>query len=123
MRPGHRSPYGLQVGLDPDPQVSQAHNEMPGKLETGTQDFEGVAGLLPAIDFVARLGAGTTRRERLVSGYGSIQEHESALADMIRLRLAMAPGVTLCQAGPDVQKVPTVAFRAEGWRRKHNPTG
>jgi selenocysteine lyase/cysteine desulfurase len=49
-------------------------------METGTQSFESIAGVTAAVDYLAGLGAGAGRRERLESGYGRIREHERVLA-------------------------------------------
>jgi cysteine desulfurase family protein (TIGR01976 family) len=94
--------------------VSPSHNDIPDRLETGTQNFEGIAGVPPAIEFIAGLGTGSTRRERIMSGYAAIEAHENSLGDMLREKMAAMHGVTLYQAAPEVPKVPTIAFRVEG---------
>lgn len=89
-----------------------APSTAPGKLETGTQSHEAIASIVPAVDFIAGLGTGSTRRERLVSGFERIERHENALAEIIRQGLAGVPGLTLYQSeGP---KTATVAFTLEG---------
>ena len=89
-----------------------APSTAPGKLETGTQSHEAIASIVPAVDFIAGLGTGSTRRERLVSGFERIERHENALAEIIRQGLADVPGLTLYQSeGP---KTATVAFTLEG---------
>ncbi|MFD2371622.1 cysteine desulfurase-like protein [Brevibacillus sp. GCM10020057] len=88
---------------------------IPDKLETGTQNHEGIAGIRPAIEFIASLGRGETLREQIRSGYEAIEAYENALAEQIRTALAKIDAVTLYQAGPDVPKTPTIAFRVDGW--------
>ena len=89
-----------------------APSTAPGKLETGTQSHEAIASIVPAVEFIAGLGTGSTRRERLVSGFARIERHENALADTVRLGLAGIPGLTLYQSeGP---KTATVAFTLDG---------
>jgi cysteine desulfurase family protein (TIGR01976 family) len=88
----------------------------PDKLETGTQNHEGIAGLPAAVEFIASLGEGGSRRERLRSGYRRIEKHEGVLIARIREALAELPGVTLYQAPPHVAKTPTVAFTLAGHR-------
>lgn len=83
----------------------------PGKLETGTQSHEAIASIVPAVEFVAGLGEGGTRRERLVSGFGRIERHENALADIVRQGLADIPGLRLYV--PEGPKTATVAFTLE----------
>ncbi|RXT06482.1 cysteine desulfurase-like protein [Ammoniphilus sp. CFH 90114] len=88
---------------------------IPDKLETGTQNHEGIAGIEPAIDFIASLAIeGTTRRERLRSGFEQIEEHEQALARKIRDGLSNIRGIKIFQANESVLKTPTIAFRLEG---------
>ncbi len=91
-----------------------APSEAPDKLETGTLNHEGIAGLKPAVEFIAALGAGATRRERIVSGYERLEAHEHRLAEKIRAALAPLPGVRLYQAPPSVRKTPTVALTVRG---------
>jgi cysteine desulfurase family protein (TIGR01976 family) len=50
------------------------------RYETGTQSHEAMAGMTAAVDYLAGLGAGGTRRERLLDAYAAIRTHEDALA-------------------------------------------
>ena len=94
--------------LDPAP----AH--IPDKLETGTQNHEGIAGVKGALDFICSLGNGNSRRERFLDAMRTVEEHETDLADRFRAQLRRLPGVTLYAAPDGVRKTPTVAFRLEG---------
>ncbi|MHB1651768.1 MAG: cysteine desulfurase-like protein [Desulfitobacteriaceae bacterium] len=94
--------------LDPAP------GYIPDKLETGTQNHEGIAGIEPAIEFIAGLGTGTSRRARIISGYAAIEEYENQLANSIRAALAQLPRIKLHQAAANVPKTPTIAFVVEG---------
>ena len=49
------------------------------RFETGTQSHEAMAGMTAAVDYIASLGSGATRRARLDSAYAAIREHEDAL--------------------------------------------
>ncbi len=91
-----------------------APDHRPDKLETGTQNHEGIAGVGGALDFIASLGNGDTRRERLLDAMRAIEEHEKPLAERFRSALQEMPGVTVYAAPDGVRKTPTVAFRAEG---------
>jgi cysteine desulfurase family protein (TIGR01976 family) len=91
-----------------------APDYVPDKLETGTLNHECIAGVPAAVDFIAGLGRGATRRERLRSGYERIEAHENRLAERIRAALAGLPGLRLYQAPPSVPKTPTVAFTIQG---------
>ncbi|WP_422122583.1 cysteine desulfurase-like protein [Planococcus sp. X10-3] len=87
----------------------------PDKLETGTQNHEGIAGIRPAIEFFASFGEGETRREKIVSGYDIIEQYENGLAARLRAGLSRIEKVTLWQAAEDVPKTPTVAFQVAGY--------
>ncbi|WP_033541397.1 cysteine desulfurase-like protein [Planococcus sp. CAU13] len=87
----------------------------PNKLETGTQNHEGIAGIRPAIEFFASFGEGQTRRDRILSGFHMIEEYENSLALRLRSGLAEIDKVTLWQAADDVAKTPTIAFQVEGY--------
>ena len=50
------------------------------RFETGTQSHEAMAGMTAAVDYLASLGEGATRNERLDSAYVRIRTHEDALA-------------------------------------------
>jgi len=94
--------------------LAPAPSGIPDKFETGTQNHEGLAGILPAVEFIASLGAGATRKERLRSGYARIEAHEHRLITRIREGLADLPGITLYQAPAGARKTPTVAFTVRG---------
>ncbi len=67
----------------------------PAKWETGTQSFESLAGVTAAVDYLASLGEGETRRDKLAAAYAGIGEHELMLGarflegarDIDRIRL------------------------------------
>jgi cysteine desulfurase family protein (TIGR01976 family) len=94
--------------LDPAPDY------LPDKLETGTQNHEGIAGVKGALDFISSLGEGTSQREKLTSAMKAIEEHEAPLAETFRKALREIPSVMLYAAPDGVRKTPTIAFRVEG---------
>jgi cysteine desulfurase family protein (TIGR01976 family) len=94
--------------------VKPAPDYIPDKLETGTQNHEGIAGVKGAIDFISSLGNGPSLRDKLVSGMRAVEEYEAYLAEKFRAALREIPGVTLYAAPDGVRKTPTVAFRVEG---------
>ncbi|WP_066067027.1 cysteine desulfurase-like protein [Neobacillus soli] len=95
--------------------LSPAPTYIPDKLETGTLNHEGIAGISPAIEFIASLGEGETRRERILSGLKQIEAHENKLADKMRAGLAKMDKITLYQADSSVPKTPTIAFTIDGY--------
>jgi cysteine desulfurase family protein (TIGR01976 family) len=94
--------------LDPAP------DHIPDRLETGTQNHEGIAGVKGALDFISSLGEGTSQRERLTSAMKTIEEHEAALAETFRTALMDLSGVKLYAPPNGIRKTPTIAFRVQG---------
>lgn len=94
--------------------IAPAPDYYPDCLETGTQNHEGIPSVSAAINFIASLGSGGSLYERIQTGYKAIEEHENSLAEVIRSEMAKMGKVTLFQAGADVPKTPTVAFRVAG---------
>jgi cysteine desulfurase family protein (TIGR01976 family) len=94
--------------LDPAP------HDIPDKLETGTQNHEGIAGVKGALDFIASVGEGPSQREKLVNAMQTIEGYEEDLASKFRAGLRELPGVRLYAAPDGVRKTPTIAFRVEG---------
>ena len=63
--------------------VEPAPDYIPDKLETGTQNHEGIAGVKGAVDFIASLGRGSSSREKLLSGMRAIEDYEADLVDLV----------------------------------------
>lgn len=91
-----------------------APNYISDKLQTGTQNYEGIAGIKPAIDFIASLGRGETGQEKIMSGFKQIQTYENRLASKIRRRFSKMPKIIMYQAPEWARKTPTIAFRIDG---------
>lgn len=94
--------------------LKPAPNEIPYKLETGTQNHEAIAGLCGAIGFIESLGRGDNRRKRLRTGMQAIEAHEEELMDSLQTFLESIPQVTLYRAPKGVTKTPTFAFKING---------
>ena len=94
--------------------LAPAPDHIPDKLETGTQNHEGIAGVKGALDFISSLGEGASPREKLLDAMRTVEEHETRLADRFRAGLRETPGVTVYAAPDGVGKTPTVAFRLDG---------
>jgi cysteine desulfurase family protein (TIGR01976 family) len=70
--------------------VRPASDEPPDKWETGTQSFESLAGVRAAVDYLASLGKGGSRRAQLVTAMTAIKAHGEAIS---RRFLESATGV------------------------------
>ncbi|MHA1718329.1 MAG: cysteine desulfurase-like protein [Promethearchaeota archaeon] len=85
----------------------------PDNLETGTQNHEGLAGLIATIDFIASLGEGDSRREKIVSAMKLFESYENYLANKIRIAFKQIQEVIMYQAPDSTPKVSTVAFQVQ----------
>ncbi|TLS36810.1 cysteine desulfurase-like protein [Pseudalkalibacillus caeni] len=90
--------------------LAPAPSYYPDKLETGTQNHEGIAGLKGAIKFLEDLGKGQTTRERIVDGMKQIDAYEEKLAAKLEEFFRTTPSITLYRADKNVPKTPTFAF-------------
>ncbi len=86
-----------------------APDSSPDKWETGTQSFESLAGVTAAVEYIASLGTGSTRRERIVSGYQAISEHETMLSERFLSSLRPIDGITLYGKPTPGGRTPTFA--------------
>jgi cysteine desulfurase family protein (TIGR01976 family) len=82
--------YGKAEHLESLPayKVRPAPDHGPGRWENGTQSFETLAGVTAAVDYLASLGDGDTRRARLATAYEAIAAHEARLGDRFLAGLA-----------------------------------
>jgi selenocysteine lyase/cysteine desulfurase len=104
--------HELLAGLD-FPKLEPAPNDPPECAETGTQNHEGIAGTMAAIDFLASLAEGATRRERLVGTFNLFEEHGRELVRQLWNGLAAIPGVKTYGPSLDEPRTPTVAFTVD----------
>ena len=99
--------------------VRPAHNEPPHKFETGTQSFESIAGVHGALEYFESLGAGATRRQRLVAAMTAIKNYEMALSRALIEGLSSIKGLHIwgiTDFDELDRRVPTVSFTLDGWR-------
>ena len=76
--------------------VEPATNIGPGRFETGTQSFEGLAGVIAAVKYLAQWGYdGDPLRTRLEDSFKQFNQHESAISERFLTRLAELKGVKL----------------------------
>jgi cysteine desulfurase family protein (TIGR01976 family) len=99
--------------LDP-PKLQPAPNDGAQRLETGTQNHEGIAGAAAAVDFLASLGQGPNRREALRSAFATLHQDGARLVTRLWEALASTPGVQLYGPTPDQPRTSTVAFTIAG---------
>ena len=97
------------------PKLRPAPDSSPGRLETGTQNHEGMAGTAAAIDFLASLAEGPSRRARLETAFDALHERASALVEQLWGGLGAIEGVTLFGPPPSRPRTPTISFAMEGF--------
>jgi len=101
------------AGLDV-PRLEPAPDTPPERLETGTLNHEGIAGARAAVEFLASLGEGATRRQRLETAAARLHHHGQALVEQLWSGLERIPGVTLYGPPPSQPRTPTVSFTLRG---------
>jgi cysteine desulfurase family protein (TIGR01976 family) len=96
------------------PKLAPAPDSGPERIETGTQNHEGIVGAAAAVDFLASLGTGKARRDRLRSAFTNLHGQAQALLNRLWNGLQAIDGVTLYGPPPGSPRTPTVAFTVEG---------
>ena len=96
------------------PRLDPAPNADGERLETGTANHEGIVSAGASVDFLASIGDGATRRERLASAFGVLHERAGALFTRLWDGLGAMPGVTRYGPPPTRPRTPTAAFTVRG---------
>lgn len=96
------------------PKLPPAPDTAPERLETGTQSHESMVGAAAAVDFLASLGAGGTRRERLASAFAALHARGAALLERLWRGLGEIGGVHLYGPPPGTPRTPTLSFAVDG---------
>lgn len=111
--------------------VRPAPNELPGKFETGTQNHEGIAGVLGALEYLEWLGKifgedqAELYRDRfqgrkllLKQATSAIRAYEYEISRALLDVLQETPGVQIYGLADERrldERVPTFAFTMKGW--------
>ena len=108
------------------PRVASAPDYAPDRLETGTLQFEALAGATAAVNFLAGLAAsddgtasgdsaaGSHRREQLQRTYRALHARGETLFRRLWEGLEDADGVTLYGPPPGARRTPTLGFAIDG---------
>ena len=95
------------------PKLEPAPDTTPERLETGTQNHEGIVGAAAAVNFLASLAGSDregTRRERLTRSFAALHARGHALVTRLYTGLSAIDGVRVYGPPPDSPRTPTVAF-------------
>ncbi len=112
--------------------VRPASDDLPGRFETGTQNHEGIAGVLGAIEYLEWVGQTfgketlekygkqfSGRRLRLKQAMSAIQAYEFGISRAVLGALEVIPGIRiygLTDSKRLEERVPTFSFNLAGWR-------
>ena len=96
------------------PKLVPAPDYAPENAETGTQNQEGIVGAAAAVDFLAPLGEGSNRRERLRHVFHEMHLRNMQLFDRLWNALSSMSRVKLYGPPPDAARTPTLAFTIDG---------
>ena len=95
--------------------VEPATEIAPGRWEQGTQNFEGLAGMTVAIEYLASLSEQPATehnlRQRLVTAFERINAYEKTLSEHFLTKLKAIDGITLYGKSEVEGRSPTFAFR------------
>ena len=97
------------------PKLQPAPELAPERLETGTQNHEGIVGAAAAVSWLASLAGGAgTRRERLTRTYDALHARGEAQVAALWEELASIDGVSLWGPPPGTARTSTVSFTLAG---------
>jgi cysteine desulfurase family protein (TIGR01976 family) len=114
--PHHGVLFGRRAWLDAldVPKLDPAPNESPDRLETGTQNHEGIVGTGAAVDFLASLAEGESRRKRLETTMAALHARGRALFERLWSGLGAIDGVRCYGPSPERHRTPTLSFVVDG---------
>jgi len=92
------------------PKLIPAPDAAPERAETGTQNHEGIVGAAAAVDFLASLGGGASRRQQLAATFDGLHATHQLLVKQLWDGLAAIHGVTIYGPPATAQRTPTVSF-------------
>lgn len=110
--------------------VRPAADEVPSRWETGTLNFESLAGLVATIDYLTSLGRqvapnSSSRREALIAAISAIQVYERQLCSHLVTGLQQITGLKMygiTQLADFAWRTPTIGFRLAGYTPKEVAT-
>ena len=97
--------------LQPD-KLLPSSDDVPDRFELGTSQFAQLVALTAAVDWIASLGSGATRREQVLAAVATMAQHEDAVFAVLLAGLRDRSDVRL--VGAPSRRTPTVAFTKDG---------
>jgi cysteine desulfurase family protein (TIGR01976 family) len=96
------------------PKLAPAPETAPERLETGTLNHEGIVGAAAAVEFLASLASGETRRLRLATTFEELHARGQTLIRRLWNGLSEIAEVKLYGPPATAARTPTVAFTVRG---------
>ena len=96
------------------PKLDPAPDNVPERMETGTQNHEGIVGAAAAVHFLASLGQGRNHREQVVSAMTGLHARGEALFARLWEGIGAIAGVTRYGPPPGRPRTPTLTFNIAG---------
>lgn len=101
------------------PKLRPAPDYSPERLETGTQNHEGIAGAAAAVDYLASLSSEGSRRERLTATFAELGRRQDGLTEQLWNGLSAIDGVKLHGPKPGEPRTSTISFEVQGRSSQH----
>lgn len=101
------------------PKLRPAPDYSPERLETGTQNHEGIAGAAAAVDYLASLSNEGSRRERLTATFAELGRRQDELTEQLWNGLSAIDGVKLYGPKPGEPRTSTISFEVQGRSSQH----
>lgn len=92
------------------PKLNPSPNYAPERAETGTQSHESIVGAAAAIDFLASIADGNSKRERLENAFSELHRRDRELLNVLWKGLAEIEGVKIYGPAPDAERTALVSF-------------
>jgi cysteine desulfurase family protein (TIGR01976 family) len=92
------------------PKLRPAPDTAPERVETGTQGHESIVGAGAAVDFIASLGSGSSRREKLSGAFAEMHSRDTELTKMLWNGLSAIDSVRVYGPGLDTERTSLVSF-------------
>jgi len=97
------------------PKLDPAPNTAPHRLETGTQNHEGIVGAAAALRWIASIsGEQSNLRTQLTTAYAALHHRETTLFSQLWHGLAPLPRVRLYGPEAGTSRTGTMSFTVEG---------
>ncbi len=97
------------------PKLRPAPNTAPDRMETGTQNHEGIVGAAAAVKYLAALSPGLPRRQALRGTFRALHQRSERLFESMWDGLGAIPSLVRYGPHPGTPRTPTLAFTVPGF--------